>query len=70
MFLEEQQSGLSHLTDERRNLAEERSKLNMEQKLLREKMQQDAVRAAQVQLACVSTPTLQLSLGIFYYLFI
>ena len=49
MFLEEQQSGLSHLTDERRSLAEERSKLNLEQKLHRERMQQDAVKTAQVQ---------------------
>jgi hypothetical protein len=48
MFLEEQQTGLSHLTDERRSLAEERSKLNMEQKLHREKVQQDTVRQAQV----------------------
>ncbi|KAL8592685.1 hypothetical protein ACOMHN_037625 [Nucella lapillus] len=49
MFLEEQQSGLSHLTDERRNLAEERSKLNMEQKLHREKVQQESVRLAQAK---------------------
>nr|KAG5714744.1 hypothetical protein BaRGS_000232 [Batillaria attramentaria] len=49
MFLEEQQSGLSHLTDERRALAEERSKLNMEQKLHRERVQQEAVRSAQAQ---------------------
>lgn len=61
MFLEEQQSGLSHLTDERRNLAEERSKLNMEQKLLREKMQQDAVRTAQVQPAFCGMPAAELA---------
>lgn len=51
LFLEEQCSGLSHLTDERRKLAEERSKLNLEQKLYREQMQDAAIRLAQVRIA-------------------
>ncbi|XP_067671245.1 fas-binding factor 1 homolog [Haliotis asinina] len=48
-FLEEQRSSMNQINEERRALAEERTKFNIDQKMMRERMNNDSIKAAQAE---------------------
>lgn len=69
-YLEEQNRSVAQIAEERRILSEERTKFHIEQKTIREKLHQDAIKRSQV---CVSEAlgcVIFCAFGVFFFMYL